>query len=62
VSNYKIGAYEALEWAWHMLRNYRDQPGGVEEARKAIQQTLMDMGKGDAVNFRDSITQLKYND
>ena len=62
VSNYQIGAYEALEWAWHMLRSYRDQPGGVEEARKAIQQTLMNMGKGDAVNFRENITQLKYND
>ena len=57
MSTYKIGAFEALEWAWHMLRNYRDQPGGVEEARRAIQETLARMGTGDDMNFRDRIPQ-----
>ena len=47
MSNYEIGAFEALQWAWHMLREYSDQPGGVYEARKAIQDVLLNMGKGD---------------
>jgi hypothetical protein len=51
MSNYKIGAFEALQWAWHMLREYRNQPRGVEEARNAIQDVLLNMGKGDQVDF-----------
>jgi hypothetical protein len=62
VSNYKIGAFEALQWAWHLLRSYRDKPSGVDEARKAIQEVLADMGKGAEVNFweetsRDTLPQ-----
>jgi hypothetical protein len=53
VSNYKIGAFEALQWAWYLLRSYRDRPSGVEEARKAIQEVLADMGKGAEVDFRE---------
>ena len=51
MSNYEIGAFEALQWAWHMLREYRDQPRGVYEGRKAIQDVLLNMGKGDQVDF-----------
>ena len=55
MSNYQIGAFEALQWAWHMLRNYKDQPSGVDEARKAIQDVLLNMGKGDQVDFLEQI-------
>ena len=55
MSNYRIGAYEALEWAWHMMRSYKDQPSGVDEARRAIQEMLATIGKGDDVNFTDRI-------
>ena len=55
MSNYQIGAFEALQWAWHMLREYRDQPSGVHEARKAIQDFLINMGKGDQVDFREHL-------
>jgi hypothetical protein len=55
MSNYQIGAFEALQWAWHMLRNYKDQPSGVDEARKAIQDVLLNMGKGDQVDFQEQI-------
>lgn len=58
MSNYRVGAYEALEWAWHMLRSYRDQPGGVEEARRTIQEMLANIGKGDEVKFRDIIPRI----
>ena len=53
MSNYQMGAFEALQWAWHMLRNYKDSPGGVDDARQAIQQVLANMGRGDEVNFRE---------
>lgn len=56
MSNYQIGAFEALEWAWHMLRSYRDQPRGVDEARRAIQNVLANMGKGDEVNFSEKVS------
>jgi hypothetical protein len=62
VSNYKIGAFEALEWAWHMLRYYKNQPQGVDEARKEIQKILNNMGKGDEVNFKDFIPQNNFFD
>lgn len=55
MSNYKIGAFEALQWAWLMLREYRNQPGGVDEARKAIQDVLLNMGKGDQVDFQEQL-------
>ena len=55
MSNYQIGAFEALQWAWYMLREYRDQPGGVHEARKAIQDVLLNMGKGDKVDFQEQL-------
>lgn len=51
MSNYQIGAFEALEWAWHMLRTQKDNPTGVEEARQIIKDVLSDMGEGNYVNF-----------
>ena len=59
VSNYSIGAFEALEWAWHMLRTYRDQPKGVDEARYRIQEVLASMGEGDRVDFVKKMSQVK---
>lgn len=56
-SNYQIGAFEALEWAWRMLHGYKDQPGGVEEARRIIYDILSNMGKEDKFNFSDKVPQ-----
>ncbi len=58
MSNYRVGAFEALEWVWHMLRSFRDSPGGVEEARRAIQEVLADMGNGNDMDFSQNITRL----
>ena len=44
VSNYEIGAFEALEWTWYMLRNYKDNPTGVDEARRTILELLKLIG------------------
>jgi hypothetical protein len=51
MSNYQIGAFEALEWAWHMLRTLKDSPEGVEDARRVIKDVLSDMGEGNHVDF-----------
>jgi len=51
MSNYQIGAFVALEWAWHMLRTLKDSPEGVEDARRIIKDILSDMGEGNYVNF-----------
>ena len=55
VYNYKIGAFEALEWVWHMLHSYKNQPKGIEEARVVIMEILLCMGKGDEINFRKKL-------
>ena len=51
MSNYQIGAFEALEWAWHMLRTQKENPEGVEDARRIIKDVLSDMGEGTRMNF-----------
>ncbi len=53
--SYERGAFDALEWAWHMLRNYRDHPGGIEEARGSIKDALADIGNGTNIDFRQRI-------
>ena len=53
MSNYQVGAFEALEWAWHMLRTLKDNSEDVDDARKVIQNVLSDMGRGINVNFRE---------
>jgi len=59
LSNYEMGAFEALEWTWHMLRGYRDQQKGVDEARRRIQEILSNMGKGARVDFGEKISEDK---
>jgi hypothetical protein len=52
-----MGAFEALQWAWYMLRGYREKPYGIEEARKNIQEILLNMGKGIEVDFEAEINK-----
>ena len=58
MSSYSVGAFEALEWAWHMLRGLRDRPEGVEEARRAIQEVMSEMGQGRDVKFGERTPKL----
>ena len=58
MSNYEVGAFEALEWAWHMLREYRGRPRSVDEARRIIKEALMAMGKGERVDFAQKIVEV----
>jgi len=59
VSNYSIGAFEALEWAWHMLRGYRGRPKGMEDARRLIQEVLSSMGEGAQIDFNEKLSEAK---
>lgn len=53
MSDYQIGAFEALEWAWHILREYDNQSNGIEDARNAIREKLSMLGNGDKIQFKD---------
>lgn len=59
MSNYRIGAFEALEWAWHMLRGYKDSPTGVDEARRLIQEVLSNMGNGAHIKFSEELAEVE---
>lgn len=59
MSKYQMGAFEALEWTWHMLRGCRDKPMGVDEARRMIREVLSNMGKGVHVDFGVKISEVK---
>lgn len=58
MSNYEIGAFEALEWAWHLLKTQRGR-GGVEEATIRIQEMLFTLGAGNTVDFQEKTSDLR---
>jgi hypothetical protein len=58
MSSYEMGAFEALEWAWNLLRT-RGGGGGVDEATIHIQEMLFTLGSGNAVNFRQKTSDLR---
>ena len=51
MSTYEMGAFDALEWAWHILRKEES----IDDAKVSIQDTLYEMGKGVKVNFQEKI-------
>ena len=51
MSTYEMGAFDALEWAWHILRKKEN----IDEAKVSIQDALYEMGKGIKVNFQEKI-------
>ena len=57
-SSYQMGAFEALEWAWHLLRTQKEHSGSVDEAYSTVQELLAKVGKGGKVDFRTEITRL----
>ncbi len=58
VQNYQMGAFEALEWAWHMLRDKKANEGTVDEAYRSVQDVLAKIGKGAPIDFRQEIKKL----
>jgi len=58
MSNYEMGAFEALEWAWNLLRT-QNSGESVNEATVRIQEMLFTLGSGSTVNFRQKTSDLK---
>jgi hypothetical protein len=58
-SSYQMGAFEALEWAWHLLRTQKEHSGSVDEAYSTVQELLAKVGKGGKVDFRTEIRRLQ---
>ncbi len=57
LSTYEIGAFEALEWAWNLLR--LDDGVDVEDAAKHIQDMLLALSNGTPVNFQQRAYALR---
>ncbi len=57
MSTYEIGAFEALEWAWNLLRVSGDV--NVENATKHIQEMLYTLSSGTQVNFQQKTSTLR---
>jgi len=55
MSTYEMGAFDALEWVWHILKEEKD----IENASRDIQNALSTMGKGRKIDFRKKITTLR---
>jgi len=53
-----MGVFEALEWAWHLLRVQKEQSGSVDKAFSNVQDLLAKVGKGGKVDFRKEIRSL----
>jgi hypothetical protein len=60
LSSYEVGAFEALEWAWHVLRSQRGHRGALDEATQSIQEALANMGRGNHVDFRRKVTEMSH--
>jgi len=58
VSSYKMGVFEALEWAWHLLKTQKEHSGSVEEAYCTVQELLVRIGRGGNIDFRTEISRL----
>jgi hypothetical protein len=60
ISNYDVGAFEALEWAWNLLRTQKGI-GSLDEAVNSIQEMLYTIGNGNQVNFRQKIKDMRFS-
>ncbi len=57
MSMYEIGAFEALEWAWNVLRT---QEGiGEADATSRIREMLFKLGSGTPVDFKQQINEIR---
>ncbi len=57
MSTYEVGAFEALEWAWNLLRV--NDGVNIEEAAKHIQDMLLTLSNGTPVNFQQRAIALR---
>ena len=57
MSDYEKGAFEALEWTWHILRKYDEKSYGIKEAKDTITETLFMLGNGESIKFKEKILE-----
>ncbi len=57
MSTYEIGAFEALEWAWNILRT--QESIGEADATNTIKNMLFKLGSGSPVDFKQQINEIK---
>ncbi len=57
MSTYEVGAFEALEWAWNLLRV--NDGVNIEDAAKHIQDMLMKLSDGTPVDFQQRAIALR---
>ncbi len=60
MSEYEVGAFEALEWVWIMLRKQVDNPRGLEKTRQLLFETLTSIGQGGRFNFSEKINEARF--
>lgn len=53
MSTYEIGAFEALEWAWNVLRT--EDTENKAEATIQIRDMLFKLGSGTQVDFKQGL-------
>jgi len=53
MSTYEIGAFEALEWAWNVLRTENSEDKA--EATTQIREMLFKLGSGIHVDFKQGL-------
>ena len=53
MSTYEIGAFEALEWAWNVLRT--ENSDDKAEATTQIREMLFKLGSGTQVDFKQGL-------
>jgi len=56
MSTYEIGAFEALEWAWNILRT---QETVEPDATNRIREMLFKLGSGSPVDFKQQMNEFK---
>ena len=57
MSTYEIGAFEALEWAWNVLRTQENV--GEADAASRIKEMLFQLGSGNPVDFKQQINKIR---
>jgi hypothetical protein len=56
MSTYEIGAFEALEWAWNVLRT---QETVEADTTNRIRDMLFKLGSGSPVDFKQQLNEIK---
>jgi hypothetical protein len=58
VASYQMGAFDALEYTWRLLKAQKERSGSVDEAYSTVQELLAKVGKGSSVDFHEEISRI----